>query len=182
MNESAPSALYRQHHDVEAPRVDDRHFRPAWRVLTRFDGLLADPAITAAEWHAAADFRELVDRVRRGSLVRSSSLGTLRAAGHSSVNWVAGDLGRVGQAPPDPRRARCLGLHVARGGAGAGSVLGRARTALSLRSENRARLGNRRNQGCCRRYDDFTRGTSGYIAPDRRTKIRPGRLSALPPR
>jgi hypothetical protein len=61
MNESAPSALYRQHHDVEAPRVDDRHFRPAWRVLTRLDGLLADKAITAAEWHAAADYRELWD-------------------------------------------------------------------------------------------------------------------------
>jgi hypothetical protein len=61
MNESAPTALYRQHHDVEAPHVDDRHFRQAWRVLTRLDGLLADKASTAAEWHAAADFRELWD-------------------------------------------------------------------------------------------------------------------------
>jgi hypothetical protein len=46
MNESGPSAHFRQHHDVEAPCVDDRHFRPAWRVLTRLDGLLADKAIT----------------------------------------------------------------------------------------------------------------------------------------
>jgi hypothetical protein len=90
MNESGPSAAYRQHHDVEAPRVDDRHFRPAWRVLTRLDGLLADKAITAAEWHAAADYRELVDRVRRGALVRSSSL--VRVGGSVAPNWVVGDL------------------------------------------------------------------------------------------
>ena len=56
---------------VEAPRVDDRHFRPAWRVLTRLDGLLADKAITAGEWHAAADFRELWDQVARSALLRS---------------------------------------------------------------------------------------------------------------
>ena len=83
MNKSAPSAWYRQHHEVEAPRVDDRHFRPAWRVLTRLDGLLADRAITAAEWHAAADYRELVDQVARAALIRSpigrASIGT---AGH----------------------------------------------------------------------------------------------------
>jgi hypothetical protein len=64
VNESRPSAAYRQHHDVEAPRVDNRHFRPAWPVLTRLDGLLADKAITAAEWHAAADYRELRGPVR----------------------------------------------------------------------------------------------------------------------
>ena len=90
MNESAPSALYRQHHDVEAPRVDDHHFRPAWRVLTRLDRLLADRAITSAEWHAAADYRELVDQVRRGALVCSSSL--VRVVGSVFPNWVAGDL------------------------------------------------------------------------------------------
>jgi hypothetical protein len=67
----------------------------------------------------------------------------------------------VSQAPPDPRRARLMGLHVARSGAGAGSVLGRARAALSLRSENHPRVGNRRNQVRCGRYDDCTRGTSG---------------------
>jgi hypothetical protein len=89
---SAPSALYRQHHDVEAPRVDDRHFRPAWRVLTRLDGLLADHAITSAEWHAAADFRELVDQGRCRAFTRSSAFGTVGEAGNSFRNSVAGDL------------------------------------------------------------------------------------------
>jgi hypothetical protein len=82
MNESGPSVLYRQHHDVESPRVDDRHFRPAWRVLTRLDGLLADHAITSAEWHAAADFRELIDQVRCRAFARSPAFGTVRAAGN----------------------------------------------------------------------------------------------------
>ena len=61
-------------------------------MLTRLDGLLADHAITSAEWHAAADFRELVDQVRCRALTRSSAFGTVRAAGNSSRNWVAGDL------------------------------------------------------------------------------------------
>jgi hypothetical protein len=92
MNETGPSAVYRQHHDVEAPRVDGRHFRLAWRVLTRLDRLLADHAITAVEWHAAADFRELVDGVRCRAFTRSSAFGTVRAAGNSFRSWVAGDL------------------------------------------------------------------------------------------
>jgi hypothetical protein len=93
MNESGPSALYRQHHDVEAPSVDERHFRPAWRVLTRLDGLLADKAITAAEWHAAADYRELWG-VSHATLIGSSigraSIGT---AGHQAFDVsLAGEL------------------------------------------------------------------------------------------
>jgi hypothetical protein len=92
MSETGPTAAYRQHHDVEAPRVDERHFLPAWRVLTRLDGLLADHAITSAEWHAAADFRELVDQVRCRALTRSSAFGTVRAAENSFRNWGAGDL------------------------------------------------------------------------------------------
>ena len=74
------------------PRVDDRHFRPAWRVLTRLDGLLADKAITAAEWHAAADYRELVDPVRCRAFTRSSAFGTVGAARSSFGDWRAGDL------------------------------------------------------------------------------------------
>jgi hypothetical protein len=92
MTETGPSTFYRQHHEVESPRVDDRHFRPAWRVLTRLDGLLADHAITSAEWHAAADFRELVDQVRCRAFTRSSAFGSVRAAGNSFRNWGAGDL------------------------------------------------------------------------------------------
>ena len=94
MNESAPSALYRQHHDVEAPRVDARHFRQAWRVLTRLDGLLADHAITSAEWHAAADFRELWDQVARSALLRSPiGRASMGIAGHRAFDGsLAGEL------------------------------------------------------------------------------------------
>jgi hypothetical protein len=94
MNEAAPSVFYRQHHDVEIPRVDDRHFRPAWRVLTRLDGLLADKAITAAEWHAAADFRELWDQVARSALLRSPiGRASMGIAGHRAFDGsLAGDL------------------------------------------------------------------------------------------
>jgi hypothetical protein len=109
MNESGPSALYRQHHDVEAPRVDHRHFRPAWWVLTRLDRLLSDHVITSAEWHAAADYRELVDQVRRGGLSGSALVAT-RAARSGGTHWVAGDLDASGRL----RRIRavlgCLGL------------------------------------------------------------------------
>jgi hypothetical protein len=141
MNESGPSALYRQHHDVEAPRVDERHFRPAWRVLTRLDGLLADNAITAAEWHAAADYRELWDRVSRAALIRSpigrASIGT---AGHHAF-----DISLAGELARGPECPRGLAVHPALSLGRARPILGRPRPALSLRSENRPRLGNRRN-------------------------------------
>ena len=68
---TAPSPYYRQHHQVEAPSIDERHFRPAWRVLTRLDGLLAAGAITAAEWHAAADFRDMAELALGGAASRS---------------------------------------------------------------------------------------------------------------
>lgn len=61
---NGPSAFYRQHREIEAPRIDDRHFRVHFRVVTKLDGLLADRLITGAEWHAAADFRELVELAR----------------------------------------------------------------------------------------------------------------------
>jgi hypothetical protein len=81
------SALYRQHHDVEAPRVDARHFRQAWRVPHPARWAAADRAITAAECSAAADYRELWDRVSRAALIRSpigrASMGT---AGHHAFD------------------------------------------------------------------------------------------------
>jgi len=91
---SAPTALYRQHHDVEAPRVDDRHFRPAWRVLTRLDGLLADRAITSAEWHAAADFR---------AVLSAWACTLLEAALVRDLSWAA--LGRHYRCDPKTARA-----------------------------------------------------------------------------
>jgi hypothetical protein len=69
-----PNAHFRQHHRVEAPLVDGRHFRPHFRILTRLDGLLADRLITTAEFHAAVDFRELVELARAGT-ARSTLAG-----------------------------------------------------------------------------------------------------------
>jgi hypothetical protein len=39
VSSNAPTPIYRQHHDVAAPQVDDRAFRQGWRVSTRLDGL-----------------------------------------------------------------------------------------------------------------------------------------------
>jgi hypothetical protein len=147
-------------HDAEEPRIDDRHFRPAWRVLTQLDGLLADKAITAAERHAAADYRELVDQVRFRAFTRASAFGTVRAAGkvHFGIGAPAISMrrpGSAGSAPssvPGParcsRRRWCGICHGHRG-------------ALSLRSENRARLGDRRNQGASYRLKDGDRNGEG---------------------
>jgi hypothetical protein len=52
-----PSAHFRQHHRVEAPRIDAGHFRPSWRVKTRLDGLLTSGAITPREALASVLYR-----------------------------------------------------------------------------------------------------------------------------
>ena len=54
---SQPSTAYRQHHDVEAPRVDASAFRQGWRVVTRLDALASEGAIDAAIYAAAVEFR-----------------------------------------------------------------------------------------------------------------------------
>ena len=60
---TAPSRFYRQHHEVEAPRVDDDTFRQAWRRRNRLDELLLDKSITPFEWRAAVEFRAAFERV-----------------------------------------------------------------------------------------------------------------------
>ena len=87
-----PTAAFRQHHQVEAPRVDDRHFRPHWRIITRLDGLLIDRAITQSEWHAAADYRDLVDQLRRRTLARPAAMGTGPGVGSNVVDRLVDNL------------------------------------------------------------------------------------------
>jgi hypothetical protein len=72
--------------------IEIKRRRGRLSVLTRLDGLLAHKVITAAEWHAAADYRELVDQVRCRAFTRSSAFGTVHAPGNSFRNWGAGDL------------------------------------------------------------------------------------------
>jgi hypothetical protein len=62
-----PSDAYRQHYDVEAPRVDWRAFRQGWRVRSRLDRLLDDGRITPGEWQAASEYRDAWDALRRTS-------------------------------------------------------------------------------------------------------------------
>lgn len=52
-----PSAEYRTHHDVEAPRVDATTFRQGWRVETRLDALYASGAIDEEAYAAAIAYR-----------------------------------------------------------------------------------------------------------------------------
>ena len=75
----APSHFYRQHHRVAAPRIDERHFRPAWKITGRLDELLDRGEINAAEYHAALDFREMTELALGSGVARSLS-GGARAA------------------------------------------------------------------------------------------------------
>ncbi|HYM25288.1 MAG TPA: hypothetical protein VEU08_18855, partial [Vicinamibacterales bacterium] len=71
---TTPSLAYRQHHDVEAPRVDTRAFRQGWRVVTRLDGLLAAGLIAPGVWQAGAEYRAAWEALRRTSTGGGSSL------------------------------------------------------------------------------------------------------------
>jgi hypothetical protein len=79
-----PSPFYRQHHEVEAPLVDARHFRPGWKVITRLDGLLADGWISAAEFHTAATFREIYDEAQPPS-ARSTLAGLVTGGSRATL-------------------------------------------------------------------------------------------------
>lgn len=107
---SGPSAEFRAHHDVAAPRVDADAFRQGWRVTTRLDGLLADGLITAAGYGAALRWRrdwELAfgsaparayDGPRAapgpsgGPIPRLAALGRLRAAESALGGFATGIL------------------------------------------------------------------------------------------
>lgn len=54
---TTPTPLYRQHHDVTAPRVDSTSFRQGWRVASRLDGLLEAGRIDREQWDAACIWR-----------------------------------------------------------------------------------------------------------------------------
>ena len=58
---NAPSAEYREHHQVEAPRVDDLAFRQGWRVHTRLRGLKDSGAIDNRQLEAAQTWGRWVE-------------------------------------------------------------------------------------------------------------------------
>src|SRR4249919_1151308 len=89
-----PSDAYRQHHDVEAPRVDWRAFRQGWRVRSRLDGLLDDGRITPGEWQAASEYRDAWDALRRttrggGSGIRVAGYGGDRNSRAAAIDRAA---------------------------------------------------------------------------------------------
>ena len=63
-----PTAEFLRHDAVEPPLIDARHFRAHWRVRTPLDRLLADRAITAREYRAGVEFRDLAGRAQRAGL------------------------------------------------------------------------------------------------------------------
>jgi hypothetical protein len=52
-----PTKFFRQHHAVEAPAIDDREFRPGWRVRPKLEQLFIDGAISFAVLRAGMIFR-----------------------------------------------------------------------------------------------------------------------------
>jgi hypothetical protein len=82
ISSNAPTSFFRQHHEVEAPEVSERAFRPAWRVRTRLDRLLFEGAITPWEFRIAAWLRRCHERGYGSEL--QSPMTRLGMAGHSS--------------------------------------------------------------------------------------------------
>lgn len=85
-----PTPEFRRHHDVEAPRVDERAFRQGWIVRTRLDQLLADDRISREQWHAASEFRVAWGIARE---ISTPEPGAMRIA--SSASGDAGAIARL---------------------------------------------------------------------------------------
>jgi hypothetical protein len=62
---NAPTDFYRQHHTVEAPAIDEREFRPAWRVKSRLMMLVEYGRIDRRQLEAAAAFKGWCEAVGR---------------------------------------------------------------------------------------------------------------------
>jgi hypothetical protein len=62
---NAPTAFYRQHHRVEAPAIDEREFRPAWRVKTKLMLLLECDRIDRRQLEAATAFKGWCEAIGR---------------------------------------------------------------------------------------------------------------------
>ena len=87
-----PSALYRQHFDVEAPRVDAGAFRQGWRVRSRLDVLLDEGAVGNEAYEAARLFRrawEIAFSERTPAMLMSFSARSVGRAGAGPVNRLA---------------------------------------------------------------------------------------------
>jgi hypothetical protein len=90
---AGPSRYRRQHGArIEPPRVDGTAFKQFWKARTRIDRLIADGAISGAEWTAAIAFRNSFETAF-GSIVRSrlGDLGTGRAPPRRAASPAPGE-------------------------------------------------------------------------------------------
>jgi hypothetical protein len=62
---NAPTGEFRNHHEVLAPRVDDRGFQQAWTVKSRLLGLYETGQIDRYQYEAALWWRRAIERVGR---------------------------------------------------------------------------------------------------------------------
>lgn len=85
-----PSAAYRRHHDVEAPRIDARAFRQGWRVRSRLDVLLRDGRLTPGQWQAAVEYRAAWERAHAPSFGGGAGLELLHCGGGGDGDHLAG--------------------------------------------------------------------------------------------
>lgn len=86
---STPSRWVQQRGRVEAPAIDQQHFRPYRRRLSQVDRLLRDGAISAVEWRAATHYRDCFEFAFGPALKARLPDGTaMRCALHvRSPNW-----------------------------------------------------------------------------------------------
>jgi hypothetical protein len=84
---NAPSAFYRQHHVVEAPAINEREFRPAWRVKSRLILLVEYERIDRRQLEAAVAFKGWCEAV--GRLKSSTWLAVRVDGGRSPENLIA---------------------------------------------------------------------------------------------
>ena len=90
MVSNQPTPEFREHHDVEPPRVDDVEFRQGWRVNSRLDQLRAAGRITRDEWQAAIEYRTTWGIARE---IGSREPGMIRIASSGSED--AGVIARL---------------------------------------------------------------------------------------
>jgi hypothetical protein len=99
---------------LEAPRVDDRHFRPAWRVRTHLQALFEGERISPAAFSAGLVWRgwcEQAGRVRISSLILEANRG-MTANGPTPPQSIAAAQLASSAAALGPARTRLLAWHL----------------------------------------------------------------------
>jgi hypothetical protein len=111
---NTPTPEVRSHHDIEAPRVDERHFRPSWRVRTRLAGLYENERISPAALSAGLAWRgwaERIGRMRASSFAVRVSRGLLPDTPNPPQAIAAAQL-QASAVALGPARTRLLFWHL----------------------------------------------------------------------